>query len=344
MRQRGSGIGAKTSASDEHREHAGEPAEHERAAVEARTRPRTRPRRSSATPLCDEAEQRGAAEVEVAAQRARAGPRRSRPSGTRASSARRAARCPCRRSAAPRRRLSSSVSSARPSPSSRLKASPAWRCARSTVRRWTSALPTPSLGTLTASSCTITATANMPNAPGGISRASTTIEATSSSSVAIRASVTQRSPEAVVSVSSSFVLASLTGASNADPAPALPPRRASPAGRRALVRWSMTDATYLLERKRLLVAIVCGVPARGARRCPAQRRWRRPVDLRRGHQRARRHPGAVDRGPQGAPAGPEHAREAHRAARPHRRDAARARSRRRDRRHPEGPASRASGA
>ncbi len=154
--------------------------------------------------------------------------------------------------------LSRSVSSARPRPRSRLKASPAWRCARSTVRRWTSALPTPSLGTFTASSCTMTATANMPKALGGISRASTTIEATSSSSVAIRASVIHRSPEAVFSVSSSFVLASLTGASNADPAPALPPRRASPAGRRALVRWSMTTTTYLLERKRLLVAIVCG--------------------------------------------------------------------------------------
>ena len=100
--------------------------------------------------------------------------------------------------------------SASTSPTSRLSASPPCMCARSTVLRWTSALPMPSLGTLTASSWTITATANMPNALGGIRRASTIIETTSSSSVAIRARVIHRSPSAVTCVSSSLERASVT--------------------------------------------------------------------------------------------------------------------------------------
>ena len=55
------------------------------------------------------------------------------------------------------------------------------------LRRWTSALPTPSDGTVRASSWAITTTANMPKAAGGIRRASTTIDTSITISPAIRA-------------------------------------------------------------------------------------------------------------------------------------------------------------
>jgi hypothetical protein len=77
------------------------------------------------------------------------------------------------------------------------------------VRRWTSEAPTPSLGTLTASSWTITATANMPKALGGMSRARTTMEPNMSSSQDTRATLVQRSPLTDAPVSSSLVWTSL---------------------------------------------------------------------------------------------------------------------------------------
>ena len=78
------------------------------------------------------------------------------------------------------------------------------------VRRWTSAVPTPSLGIVVASSWTIRAIANMPNALGGIRRASTTSEPSISSSPMTRATLTHRSPDVEASVSSAFVRTSLT--------------------------------------------------------------------------------------------------------------------------------------
>ena len=52
--------------------------------------------------------------------------------------------------------------------------------------RCTSAPPTPSIGIVSASSWTITITAKMPKAAGGISRARTTIEPNRATSIAIR--------------------------------------------------------------------------------------------------------------------------------------------------------------
>ena len=64
--------------------------------------------------------------------------------------------------------------------------SPPRRWSRTIVRRWTIALPMPSIGSTTASSWTITTMAKIPNSAGGISRARTTIEPSRTSSIATR--------------------------------------------------------------------------------------------------------------------------------------------------------------
>src|SRR5215212_1672840 len=96
-------------------------------------------------------------------------------------------------------------------PTRRLSSRPACRWARPIARRWTSALPMPSIGSASASSCTMRTTANMPNAAGGSNRASTTMPASRVISIATRAYATQRRPRPAAAVRSALERTSSSG-------------------------------------------------------------------------------------------------------------------------------------
>ena len=96
----------------------------------------------------------------------------------------------------------SSVISVKTTPTTRASMAAASTCARSSVGRWTSALPAPSLATARASSLATTVIATRPNSAGGTRWAITIAAVKVAASAAMRARVVQRRLLNVASLSS----------------------------------------------------------------------------------------------------------------------------------------------